>query len=132
MGRMGVVLGSLVVSGMVACQPAGPERSARQDFAEWCVTCHGESGRGEGPAATGLTRKPADLTHIAARNGGTFPMARVMSTINGYFRPDDAVMPHFGDALAGDMVLFDTGDGIATPAPARLVALAEYLRGLQE
>lgn len=59
-------------------------------------------------------------------------MARVMSTINGYFRPEDGVMPHFGDVLDSETVLVDTGDGILSPAPERLVALAEYLKGLQE
>lgn len=132
MGRLGFVVGSFVLCGLVACQQVPSSPSARQDFAVWCAACHGESGRGDGPAASGLTRKPADLTHIAARNGGTFPMARVMSTINGYFRPEDGVMPHFGDVLDSETVLVDTGDGILSPAPERLVALAEYLKGLQE
>ncbi len=117
---------------VVACQPVpDPAPSARQDFTDNCAACHGDSGTGDGPAAAGLTRKPADLTGIAARNGGEFPMAQVMSTINGYFRPDSSEMPHFGDVLDSATVLVDTGDGIATPAPERLVALAEFLRGLQ-
>jgi len=125
---------AVLLSLVAACQPIGPAVpvSARADFAENCATCHGDSGHGNGPAAAGLSRKPADLTGIAARNGGEFPMARVMSTINGYFRPENGVMPHFGDILQSETVLVDTGDGIATPAPERLVALAEYLRALQE
>ena len=117
---------------VLGCQPARtPSPTAAQDYADNCATCHGDGGTGNGPAAAGLARKPADLTGIAARNGGTFPMARVMSTINGYFRPESGVMPHFGDVLDSPMVLVDTGDGIETPAPERLVVLADYLKTLQ-
>ena len=42
--------------------------SAPADFATHCAVCHGASGRGDGPAAKGLTPPPADLTD-AARQG---------------------------------------------------------------
>ncbi|MCX7890589.1 MAG: cytochrome c [Rhodobacteraceae bacterium] len=118
---------------LAGCTPAEPEPTGRALFAQFCAGCHGSGGRGDGPAAAGLARRPADLTGIAARNGGSFPMARVMSTIDGYTRRGDgSVMPELGAVLGeGPVVLVDTGDGIATPAPARLVALAEYLRGIQ-
>ena len=42
--------------------------------------------------------------------------------------PDGTVMPQFAPLLDHDqIVLFDSGDGIATPTPLRLVQLAEYL-----
>ncbi len=31
-------------------------------FQTHCITCHGQAGRGDGPAAAGLNPKPADLT----------------------------------------------------------------------
>jgi len=42
--------------------------SAPADFATHCAVCHGATGRGDGPAAKGLTPPPADLTN-AARQG---------------------------------------------------------------
>jgi high-affinity iron transporter len=42
--------------------------SAPADFATHCAVCHGATGRGDGPAAKGLTPPPADLTD-AARQG---------------------------------------------------------------
>ena len=30
-----------------------------------CAACHGEQGRGDGPAGAGLSPRPADLTHTA-------------------------------------------------------------------
>ncbi len=43
-------------------------RPAAADFATHCAVCHGAAGRGDGPAAKGLTPPPADLTD-AARQG---------------------------------------------------------------
>ena len=41
-------------------------------YAESCAACHGADGRGKGPAAAGLARKPADLTaaHLFAHSAG--------------------------------------------------------------
>jgi mono/diheme cytochrome c family protein len=36
----------------------------------YCASCHGADGKGDGPMAKSLKVKPADLTRIAARNGG--------------------------------------------------------------
>ena len=36
--------------------------SGLQSFRQYCVPCHGVAGFGDGPAAAGLTPKPADLT----------------------------------------------------------------------
>ena len=103
-------------------------------FMENCAVCHGENGKGEGPLARGLAKAPADLTLIALRNGDSFPRAQVMSTIDGYARSDldGPEMPEFGALLQGDLVPFDSGDGILTPTPRKLVALLEYLETLQQ
>ena len=88
-----------------------------------------------GPAAAGLARKPADLTGISERNGGAFPLAQVISTIDGYTRAEKGqlTMPEFGVMLEDQpTVMVDTGDGILTPTPEPLLALAEYLRTLQK
>jgi mono/diheme cytochrome c family protein len=132
-----VALPLLFVGALAACLPL-PERAepvgtptGAQDFASYCAVCHGQNGKGNGPGAEGLAQKPADLTTIAARNGGTFPMTRVMAHIWGYAQEDGRVMPRFAPLLDGDMVLFDGGDGIATPTPVRLVQLGEYVKSLQ-
>lgn len=39
------------------------------------------------PAAVALATKPADLTRIAERNGGVFPVDRVAQTIDGRSLP---------------------------------------------
>lgn len=52
-------------------------------FAFYCASCHGPAGKGDGPVASTLKARPADLTTIAKRTGGTFPAARVESQVTG-------------------------------------------------
>jgi mono/diheme cytochrome c family protein len=118
-------------AGLAGCMPEA-EVSGRGDYLTLCASCHGADGTGGGPAAAGLGKAPADLTRIAARNGGTFDYAAVMSRIDGYTRDDSGqVMPDFGILLEGDTVLVDLGDGVMTPTPARLFGLAQYLASIQ-
>ncbi len=79
-----------------------------------------------------LAKQPADLTLLAKRNKGVFPTTKVMAQIWGYAgMKGKGVMPNFGPLMEGDTVPYDGGDGIETPTPVRLVALAEYLKTLQ-
>jgi mono/diheme cytochrome c family protein len=55
--------------------------SGKQMFANYCAPCHGLSGKGDGPAAPALKVAPADLTQLAKKNNGKFPMDHVMSVL---------------------------------------------------
>jgi mono/diheme cytochrome c family protein len=129
------ILPLVAVLALGACVPFGAKEentTPAMDFADFCAGCHGAGGKGDGPAAAGLPKKPADLTRLAARNGGTFPTTRVMAQIWGYTgKKGDGVMPDFSPLMQGAMVPYDGGDGIETPTPIRLVAIAEYLKTLQ-
>lgn len=115
-----------IVQGEAAPDPA-------RDYADYCAACHGAGGRGDGAAGAGLSPKPADLTGLAARNGGVFPTTRVMAYIwRGEGAAAHRAMPDFAALLEGALVPYDGGDGIETPTPERLVALAEYLKTVQE
>src|SRR5579863_5426977 len=52
-------------------------------FVTYCASCHGVTGRGNGPAAEALRRPPADLTQFAKHNGGVFNAASVRSIVDG-------------------------------------------------
>src|SRR5207244_2874861 len=52
-------------------------------YRSYCAACHGTDGKGDGPMAKWLKTAPADLTGIAARNGGTYPLPRVRGVISG-------------------------------------------------
>ena len=110
--------------------PEAPE-GARL-FADNCAACHGADARGAGPETLGIGKVPPDLTGIAARNGGAFPTAQVLSTIDGYAKGTHPgrVMPEFGSDLGGDLIPLDV-DGVLTPTPRALVALLRYLEAVQ-
>jgi len=48
-----------------------------------CASCHGSEGKGNGPVASDLKTKPADLTVLAKNNGGKFPAERIRKFISG-------------------------------------------------
>ena len=52
-------------------------------YTAYCAVCHGKDARGAGPMAMSLRAKTPDLTRIAARNRGTFPLTRVQRIISG-------------------------------------------------
>jgi mono/diheme cytochrome c family protein len=93
----------------------------------YCVSCHGRSGKGDGPAAAKLKERPPDLTTLAARNGGTFPKDRVEQILIGE-RPSTShgskEMPVWGNVFR----FLDPND---QRARIRVTNLAAYLASLQ-
>ncbi|AHM04649.1 Cytochrome c family protein [Roseibacterium elongatum DSM 19469] len=129
--RYGIGLGGVALAlALAGCMEAEEPPTGAEDFVALCATCHGGAGAGDGPAAIGVTPRPADLTLLAARNGGTFPMLEVMARIDGY-TSDTGTMPEFGLLFEGELVPFETEPGVMTPTPPRLIALAEYIGTLQ-
>ena len=103
-----IVFGIGVIGVVAACQMPqmpGPADGARL-FSAHCAACHGSDAKGAGPETLGIGAIPPDLTTLAARNGGAFPRAAVLSTIDGYVEGSHPgrVMPEFGADLGGDLV----------------------------
>ncbi len=121
---------------LVACVEAEMPQAAdgKELFMENCAACHGENGKGAGPMAAAMTPAPKDLTLIQVQNGDKFPESKVLSTIDGYARSDQGApgMPEFGGLLEGDLIPYDSGDGIETPTPRKLLALLAYIESIQE
>lgn len=79
---------------------AGPSDPGKREFDANCASCHGLSGKGDGPMQPVLTVKPADLTVIARKNNGVFPVAQLRSVIDGRMEVNShgsRVMPVWGD-----------------------------------
>ncbi len=57
--------------------------SGRQMYDAYCASCHGQGGKGDGPAAPALKSVPTDLTQLAAKNGGAYPESHVAQVIKG-------------------------------------------------
>ncbi len=67
----------------------------RDVFLRYCVSCHGVSGTGDGPAAAALQPPPADLTRLGERYGEQHPLRNLIAAIDGR-RP---VRAHGGSAM---------------------------------
>jgi mono/diheme cytochrome c family protein len=52
-------------------------------YKAYCATCHGGDGKGVGPMTEWLKIKAPDLTRLAMREGGRFPLTRVQKIILG-------------------------------------------------
>ena len=116
-----------------ACAPAS-SGSGRAIYNDKCAACHGVTGQGDGPLAAQLATAPPDLTKIAARRDGVWPMLEVMSIVDGYssrYLPGTD-MPIYDEFLEGRLVPFDTGNGIVQQTPADLLAVVLYLETLQD
>ena len=96
-------------------------------FEAYCATCHGTSGKGDGPLASALRTRPADLTLIATRNKGTFPADQVAQIIDGR-KP---VAGHGGgDMPAWGEVFTKSID--QTPVEEKIKRLVSYLASIQQ
>jgi mono/diheme cytochrome c family protein len=95
-------------------------------FRTHCATCHGPTGRGNGPLADHMRRMTPDLTQYTRRNGGVFPEGLVRRIIEGGEVPShgNREMPVWGD-------VFNVGSS-AAEVQARIEAIVRYLAGIQE
>src|ERR1035441_8811208 len=50
-------------------------------YRQFCAVCHGPDGKGNGPAASALKVKVADLTQLSRQNNGKFPTLHVKNIL---------------------------------------------------
>jgi mono/diheme cytochrome c family protein len=97
-------------------------------YKAYCASCHGVGAKGDGVMTTSLRVKPADLTRIAARNSGTFPLMRVERIISGEELPaaghGSSQMPVWGPIFSHVERDQDLGR-------VRIDNLARFLRDIQ-
>lgn len=55
--------------------------SGKEMFQQYCSPCHGQSGKGDGPAAPAMRVPPPDLTKLAAKNNGKFPETEIAEAL---------------------------------------------------
>jgi mono/diheme cytochrome c family protein len=99
-------------------------------FHSYCAACHGQDGRGHGPAAPALKNVPADLTLIASRNGGTFPTERIVQ----YVANGDPATPAHGskEMPVWGPILTALELGANRPVNERIETLVAYLQSIQK
>jgi mono/diheme cytochrome c family protein len=106
----------------------------KREYDSNCASCHGSDGKGAGPFVEFLKRSPPDLTTLARRNGGVFPVARAYQVIEGA-GPGHGTrdMPIWGRdyrVQAGEYYV-DVPYDPAVYARTRMLALVDYLARIQ-
>jgi len=111
----------------------------KAEFQKSCASCHGTSGKGDGPVAKSLTKKPADLSKLAENNQGVFPVSRVYDVIDGRVQVmvhGPREMPVWGEVYARDLTArmprdFMSKELADAMVRVRILMLIEYLSTLQ-
>ncbi|MFQ5946869.1 MAG: c-type cytochrome [Anaerolineae bacterium] len=63
MKRVVILLGGVLLPSVILAQ--GNAEKGKALYTQYCPSCHGETGKGDGPAAAALNPKPRDLTDTA-------------------------------------------------------------------
>jgi mono/diheme cytochrome c family protein len=138
MRNMVAIAFTAAVSGITGCslealEPKTDAVHGQKLYNSQCSQCHGTDAKGAGPASMGLGSPPPELHLLTKNNDGVFPRDYVMGVIDGFSRQGHptAAMPEFGAGDLGPVIQVEE-DGISTPIPSDLIALANYLESIQE
>jgi mono/diheme cytochrome c family protein len=125
---------SVFAAAAMLAAPAMADELGRQEFMNYCASCHGESGMGNGPVAEYLSVTPPNLTGLAARNGGEFPYLNVFMIIDGRtgIGPHGSDMPVWGDIFKMHEVDASADYGAETIVRGRILSLVKYLESIQQ
>ena len=132
-GVLGVAALGLWVNGVAQSKPD----YGKLEYQSNCAACHGENGEGFGYYASFIKKSPSDLTTLAKRNGGVFPISHVYEVIDGrqttkWHGTRD--MPIWGADFVASAAK-ETGGVYNIPevmARSRILVLVDYLYRIQK
>lgn len=106
--------------------------SGKELYDRFCASCHGVTGRGDGPVASSLKVEVPDLTLIARRAQGAYPRDRIEKIIDGRYivaAHGSRTMPVWGE----DFSRLDLGNPDAERGTRLIILrLADYVWLLQK
>ncbi len=105
----------------ISASPALPA----EVYAADCASCHGKSGKGDGPAAATLKTRPPDLTTLKQRHR-EFPGGHVYQVIKWGGGAPGKEMPVWSAAMS------KAGIHDEAEISARVMALTNYVESLQK
>ena len=129
----------IVPQTLLHAEPATNQLQGKNEYMNNCAVCHGAEGKGDGPFAEQLTKRPSNLTLLSKYNGGSFPETVIYQLIDGrrvttsdegdenykvepFHGPKD--MPIWGDE-------FRNIEGDEVAVEDRISSLLEYLKSIQ-
>jgi mono/diheme cytochrome c family protein len=120
----GLAVFVVIVAGGAQAEEPGPS-TGQALYGRYCATCHGATGKGDGPVAGALSPAPSDLTLIRADLPQLMRQIDGRQTIRAH---GTAAMPVWGQ------VFEQAKEGEPHKGRAALLQvqiLADYVRGLQ-
>jgi mono/diheme cytochrome c family protein len=109
--------------------PSTSAASGKEMYKSYCASCHGELGKGNGPAAAALKAAPSDLTQLSRNNSGKFPAERVISILRG----QATVTAHGNrDMPVWGPVFWHMSQGHEGEVQQRIANLTHYLETMQQ
>ena len=73
----------ITAMGFSACALAQDIDIGKIEYQSNCASCHGMDAKGDGPVGKELKTRPTDLTLLAKKNKGVFPLNAVYRIIDG-------------------------------------------------
>jgi mono/diheme cytochrome c family protein len=83
MKSLGLALGMLSLSWVGGLATADEATQGRALFMQYCASCHGPNGAGNGPLASSLSTPPANLRLLALHFGNPLPQDVIARFIDG-------------------------------------------------
>jgi len=111
---------------------AAESDGGKQMYLQYCGSCHGKDGKGDGVVSRDLKVRVPDLTLLARKNKGVYPLDAVMATIDGrrtVRAHGDRNMPVWGE------IFYRETEGKKYPELTTLLKakiIAEYVATLQK
>jgi mono/diheme cytochrome c family protein len=103
--------------------------SGEEMYKNYCASCHGAAGKGNGPAASALKTPPPDLTALAKGNGAKYPAMKVSSVLHG----EEALPAHGSkDMPIWGNLFWTMSGGHQAEVQQRIANLNKYLESLQQ
>lgn len=102
--------------------------SGKEMYKQYCASCHGLDGKGDGPAAPALKVPATNLTTLALKNGGAFPAAHIAAVLQG-----DSMTPAHGskDMPVWGPIFHSMGGHSQAQVQLRVRNLVNYLESIQ-
>ena len=103
--------------------------SGHDMYVNYCAACHGKDGKGDGPAAPALKVAPADLTVLARKNAGKYPVMKVTTALTGQANlaaHGNKEMPVWGP------IFWRMSGGHEAEVQQRIANLNKYIESIQE
>lgn len=126
--------GILAATAVLAQDASEEYKVGQEEYLVACAACHGKVADGNGDLAEMFKAPVPDLTGIAKRNDGVFPLLKVIHAIDGraVIRGHGNPMPVFGNRYRQEATSGNAIFGAEAITRGRVLELALYIQSIQE